>query len=219
MSLKALVFDAYGTLFDVHSVVARCETLWPDKGAALSRLWRSKQLEYTWLRSLSGRYENFEHVTANALRYATAALGLPCDETTVAGLMDEYRRLGAYPGAIPVLDSLAGRQRAILSNGSPEMLQAAVANAGLDSRLEAVLSVDSLRIYKPHPSVYQLAVDALKAPAESIGFVTANGWDAAGAKAFGFTVFWINRNGAPVEQLGAAPDHVLGSLSELPALV
>lgn len=219
MSLKALVFDAYGTLFDVHSVVARCETLWPDKGAALSRLWRSKQLEYTWLRSLSGRYENFEQVTAAALRYATAALGLPCDEATVTGLMEEYRHLGAYPGAIPVLDSLAGCQRAILSNGSPEMLQAAVANAGLDSRLEAVLSVDSLRIYKPHPGVYQLAVDALKMPAEGIGFVTANGWDAAGAKAFGFTVFWINRNGAPVEQLGVVPDHVLGSLSELPALI
>jgi len=219
MSLQAMVFDAYGTLFDVHSVVARCEQFWPGRGAAVSQLWRSKQLEATWLRSLMERYVDFSMVTADALNYATAALDLPCGENERAALLDAYRCLAPFPDARPTLEALSGCKRAILSNGAPEMLQAAVEHAGLAPWLDAVLSVDTLQIYKPHPSVYQLACQRFALPPEQIGFVSANGWDAAGAKAAGFTVFWINRSAAPAEQLGVRPDHVIRDLAELPFLI
>jgi 2-haloacid dehalogenase len=215
MPLDALVFDAYGTLFDVHSVIARCESLWPGKGAALSHLWRSKQLEYTWLRSLMGRYENFEAITASALRHACAALALPCDDSHVAELMAAYRHLEPFAEVQTVLPALGGRRRAILSNGSPGMLQAVVRNAGLESHFDAVLSVDPQRVYKPDPRVYRLAVDALGIAAERIGFVSANCWDACGAQAFGFHAFWINRSGAPVDRLDAAPERNFKSLLDL----
>lgn len=219
MAISALVFDAYGTLFDVHSVVARCEQLWPGQGQALSQLWRSKQLEYTWLRSLMGRYADFNEVTAEALDYATAALSLPCGKAELASLMDEYRRLSPFPDTRPTLQALNGQRRAILSNGAPDMLHAVVDHAGLRPWLDAVLSVDPLRIYKPHPSVYELAVKHFGLRPAEIGFVSSNGWDAAGAKSFGFKVFWINRTHAPIERLGLAPDHVITSLAELPPLL
>lgn len=219
MKLAALVFDAYGTLFDVHSVIQRCESLWPGKGTALSQQWRAKQLEYSWLRSLMGRYTDFSHVTADALRHACAALNLPCSEAQLRLLMDEYRHLAAFPEAPAVLEQLQNHKCAILSNGAPDMLQAAVQHAGLGHLLDQVISVDPLRIYKPDPRVYQLAVDRLGIDARHIGFVSSNGWDAAGAKAFGFRVFWVNRNGLPVDELGVTPDHVIRQLTELPALL
>ncbi len=197
MKLAALLFDAYGTLFDVHSVAARCEQLWPGQGRAVSERWRAKQLEYTWLRSLMGRYQDFERITADGLRHACDALGLPCGEERVAELLAQYRRLAPFPEVANALAQLAGFKRAILSNGTPAMLAAAVRHAGLEGQLDAVLSVDSVKTYKPDPRVYQSAVDALGIEAGRIGFVSANGWDAAGAKAFGFRVFWINRAGAP----------------------
>jgi 2-haloacid dehalogenase len=215
----ALVFDAYGTLFDVHSVVALCDELWPGKGAQLSQLWRTKQLEHTWLRSLMGRYEDFAHVTEAALQYACAALALPYDEAKRSRLMRAYLHLATFPEVKDTLARLHGIELAILSNGAPTMLQDLVANAGLAAAIPHVLSVDEVGIYKPSPRVYQLAVDRLGLPAKAIGFVSSNGWDAAGAKAFGFRTFWVNRAGAPVDPLGAAPDHVIGSLADLPALV
>ena len=215
----ALVFDAYGTLFDVHSVVALCDELWPGKGAQLSQLWRTNQLEHTWLRSLMGRYEDFAHVTEAALRYACAALALPYDDAKRSRLMRAYLHLATFPEVKDALARLHGIELAILSNGAPTMLQDLVANAGLAAAIPHVLSVDEVRIYKPSPAVYQLAVDRLGVPAKAIGFVSSNGWDAAGAKAFGFRTFWVNRAGAPVDPLGAAPDHVIGSLADLPALV
>jgi 2-haloacid dehalogenase len=219
--LRALVFDAYGTLFDVHSVIALCEALWPGKGAALSSLWRAKQLEYTWLRSLMRRYVPFDAVTQDSLRYACAALGLELDDERVRKLMDAYLRLTPYPEVSATLASLKQRKLplAILSNGSPAMLRPLVKNAGLSGTFRAVLSVDALDIYKPAPVVYNLAVKKLGVPKSEIGFVSSNGWDACGAKSFGFTTFWVNRAGAPADPLGVTPDHVLRDLTQLPALL
>lgn len=217
MPLEAFVFDAYGTLFDVHSVIERCEELWPGDGAAVSQLWRSKQLEYTWLRSLMRRYENFETITADALRHACAALQLGCDEARVAELMRAYRQLQTFPDVGAVLAAQKGRKRAILSNGSPDMLNSLVEASGFAGEFDAVISVDALKIYKPDPRVYQLAVDTLGVEAGRIGFVSSNCWDACGAQSFGFDAWWINRSGAPLDRLGARPAHIVSTLADLPA--
>jgi 2-haloacid dehalogenase len=221
--LDALVFDAYGTLFNVHSVVARCEEFFPGRGQALSQLWRTKQLEYTWLRSLMGRYVDFNQVTADGLKHACQALGLACTAQVRAELSRAYQTLQPFDDALAALRALRAmdpRPRlAILSNGAPEMLNAVVTHNQLDTVLDHVLSVDEVGIFKPDPRVYQLAVDRLQVASGRIGFVSSNGWDAAGAKAVGFTVFWVNRANAPVEELGVTPDHVLGSLGELPDLL
>jgi 2-haloacid dehalogenase len=220
-SLRALVFDAYGTLFDVHSVVALCEKLWPGKGASLSQLWRSKQLEYTWQRSLMRRYEDFGKVTLAGLRYACAALGLALDEERCRRLSEAYLGLATFPEVRAALAELKAMKLrlAILSNGSPAMLRPVVANAGLRDLIGTVISVDQRKVYKPSPEVYRLAVGRLRVPKAAIGFVSSNCWDACGAKSFGFRVFWINRTGAPVDELGATPDCTIKSLDELPALV
>lgn len=215
MAISALLFDAYGTLFDVHSVVDRCEQLWPGKGAAISLLWRTKQLEYTWQRTLMGKYENFEQITADGLRYACATLKLECTEAHLSALMDEYRRLATFPEISAVLPMLKDRKLAILSNGSPDMLEAVVRHNGLDSVLNAVISVDDLKIYKPDPRVYQLALVKLNVSKQSIGFVSSNCWDACGAASFGFRAFWINRTGAPVDMLGVEPEAVITNLADL----
>jgi len=212
----ALVLDAYGTLYDVHSVQARCESFWPGKGAAVSQLWRSKQLEYTWLRSLMRRYVPFSQVTRDALGYACSVLGLALDETRAAVLMQEYRQLSLFPDVPGALQKLKGR-KAILSNGSPDMLFPLVEHSGL--KFEAVLSVDERKIFKPAPEVYELAVERLGMPRERIGFVSSNCWDALGAKSFGFAVYWINRGGAPADALGFQPDAVLKTLGDLPEVL
>jgi len=219
MQLKALVFDAYGTLFDVHSVGARCEQYWPGHGAALSQLWRTKQLEYSWLRSLMGRYIPFSAVTRDALAYACEALGLPLDGARGDALMQAYRALTPYPDVPPALEQLraGGRKLAILTNGSPDMIEPLVAHCGMTQTFDAVLSADALRTFKIAPQVYQHAVERLGVEAAAIGFVSSNCWDALGAKNFGFRVWWINRQGAPVDRLDAQPDGVLKGLGELPA--
>ena len=210
----AFVFDAYGTLFDVHSVQRRCEAFWPGKGPQLSQLWRSKQLEYTWQRSLMRRYEPFTRVTEDALAYACQALGLALDAARTDALMSEYRRLELYPDVRDALARMKGMKLAILSNGSPDMLEPLVAQSGLS--FDAVLSVDALRVYKPAPEVYQFAVDRLGVAPAQVGFVSSNCWDALGAKSFGFSVNWINRGGAPVDRLGFEPDAILRGLGDLP---
>jgi 2-haloacid dehalogenase len=212
-NLRALVFDAYGTLFDVHSVARRCESFWPGKGALLSQAWRAKQLEYTWLRSLMRRYRPFSEVTVEALAYACASLGLPFDENQSKALMDEYLILATYPDVRDFLKGLKIEKRAILSNGSPDMLEPLVKHSGL--KFDAVLSVDEAKIFKPAPEAYELAVSRLAVKKEQIGFVSSNCWDALGAKSFGFTVFWINRSGAPLDQLGLQVDQALHSLGEI----
>jgi 2-haloacid dehalogenase len=206
----AFVFDAYGTLYDVHSVAARCESCWPGKGAQVSQLWRAKQLEYTWQRSLMQRYVPFSTVTREALAYACEALKLELSVAQMEGLMGEYHRLAVFPDVRPALQRIGGKQ-AILSNGSPDMLGPLVEHSKLE--LDAVISVDELKVFKPAPQVYELAVRKLGT--RDIGFVSSNCWDALGAKSFGFTVYWINRQNAPVDRLGFKPDEVLTTLGDL----
>lgn len=217
--ISALVFDAYGTLFDVHSVARLAESLFPGKGAAISTAWRGKQLEYTWLRSLMDRYEDFNRVTNASLAWALESAGIDPDanDTASRALIDEYRKLAMFPEVPAALAALSQRvPLAILSNGHPEMLEAVVDHNGVRERFRGgILSVHKARMFKPAPEVYALAEDALGVPRALMGFVSSNGWDAAGAKTFGFRVFWINRSGAPVERLGVRPDAVVKSLAEI----
>jgi len=221
LEISALVFDAYGTLFDVHSVTRRAEALFPGKGAALSAAWRTKQLEYTWLRTLMGRYEDFSRVTASSLEWTFEHLGLAADESARRELADEYRRLAVFPEVPAALERLAAhRPLAILSNGHPDMLNAVVEHNGLGDRFRGgVLSVHAAKRFKPEPAVYRIAEEALGVTRSMMGFVSSNGWDAAGAKSFGFRAFWVNRSGAPVERLGVRPDATVANLEELAALV
>ena len=204
------MFDAYGTLYDVYSVAARCESCWPGKGAQLSQLWRAKQLEYTWQRSLMQRYVPFSTVTREALAYSCEALKLELSVAQMEGLMGEYLNLALYPDVTRTLAKLK-TLKAILSNGSPDILLPLVKNSGLE--LDAVISVDELKIFKPAPQVYELAVKRLQT--QDIGFVSSNCWDAIGAKSYGFSVYWINRSGAPVDRMGFKPDRILESLDEI----
>ena len=217
MSEDALVFDAYGTLFDVHSVLQHCDRCWPGKGAQVTQLWRAKQLEYTWQRSLMQCYAPFSTVTRDALAYTCEALGLDLTAAQMEGLMGEYLALAAYPDVRGALQKLQGRKLAILSNGSPDMLLPLVSHSNLS--FDAVISVDELKIFKPAPQVYELAMKKLGVPREGVGFVSSNCWDAMGAKSFGFTVYWINRAAAPVDRLGFKPDAILKSLGDLPEVL
>jgi 2-haloacid dehalogenase len=223
LHVDALVFDAYGTLFDVQSVQATAERLLPGHGDALARLWRTKQLEYTWLQSLMlsavQRRDDFALLTAQALDYTAESLGLPLTASARRRLLDAYLDLAPFEDAVDVLPRLAPIPRLILSNGTREMLEPLAAATGVSRHLDAILSVDAAGIYKPSPRVYQLAVDRLGLVAARIGFVSSNGWDAVGAKAFGFTAIWVNRSGAPIERHGPKPDAILRSLAELPALL
>lgn len=219
--ISALVFDAYGTLFDVHSVGRLAETLFPGKGAALSAAWRTKQLEYTWLRTLMDRYEDFSRVTLSSLEWTFEHLGLEPDDAARRALLDEYRKLAMFPEVPAALDKLGARRPlAILSNGHPDMLNAVVAHNGLTERFRGgVLSVHGARHFKPDPSVYRIAEEELGVTRTMVGFVSSNGWDAAGAKSFGFQVFWVNRGGTPVERLGVRPDGIVKDLGELATLL
>ncbi len=212
---EALVFDAYGTLFDVHSVTALADSLFAGRGAALSQAWRTKQLEYTWLRSLMGRYDDFNAVTAEALDWALESLGIAATADQRAALVAAYRTLDLFPEVRGALERLAKeRSLAILSNGHPDMLDAVVDHNELRVFFgERVLSVHQAGVFKPDPRVYAIVTTQLALPAEAIGFVSSNGWDAAGAKSFGFRAYWVNRGKAPVERLGSPPDAVVSDLS------
>ena len=213
--IRGYVFDAYGTLFDVHSVIEAGRAITADP-ATLSAAWRQKQLEYTWLRALMGAYVDFWEVTEAALRHALRRLGLTPSAAQVRHLMDAYLSLACFPEVPAALERLAGRPRAVLSNGSPTMLAAAVASSGLARYLDHVISADAVRSYKPSPLVYALGPGALGIPAGELLFVSSNGWDAAGAKAFGYQVAWCNRTDAPEEELGVRPDLVVRTLDQLP---
>ncbi len=219
---SAFVFDAYGTLFDVQSVATTAEAFCRGRGAELSRLWRAKQLEYTWLQSLMATKalprEDFAAVTAHALDYAAAALTITLGAPERAQLLAAYLTLAPYPDTRKALLALAPRPRWILSNGTLGMLEPAVRAAELTPLIDGILSVDAADIYKPAPQVYALACERLQLPASAIGFVSSNCWDAIGARAFGFTTFWINRTGAPVDRHGPAPDCIIESLAQLPTV-
>lgn len=217
-SIKALVFDAYGTLYDVHSVASQCEAFFPGKGAQLSQLWRSKQQEYTWQRSLMNRYQDFEQITRAALTYSGEALGLQLNADKIDALLTAYRHLTPYNEVRSALSRFS-LPLAILSNGSPAMLRTLVENSALADCFSVLLSVDALGIYKPAPQVYRLATDYFACLPAEIGFVSANCWDALGAKSFGCTVYWINRASAPLDRLDFVPDRIITSLDQLPSLL
>lgn len=216
----ACVFDAYGTLFDVAGSARAARDELGERWPALAELWRSRQLQYTWLRSLTGQHADFWQVTGDALDFALASLGIE-NRALRARLMEAYLRLEAFPEVPAVLARLqeGGMRLAILSNGTPKMLAAAVDAAGLDGRFEAVISVEEAGVFKPHPDVYQLAPARLGLPREQICFLSSNGWDAWSAKAFGFRVLWCNRYSQPPERLPAQPDGEINDLTELPPLV
>ena len=218
--IHACVFDAYGTLFDYASAAARCADLLGDNFAKLNALWREKQLQYTWLHTSQKRHADFWQVTGDALDFTLDSLGI-VDAGLREKLMNLYLTLAPFPEVSDMLAGLknAGFATAILSNGSPAMLRAVVEAANLGPLLDAVLSVEDVGVFKPHPEVYRLAVKRLGIPAAQIVFVSANGWDAYAASAFGMRVIWCNRYGQKPERLPGAPDRVVTSLADLPALV
>ena len=220
--MKAIAFDAYGTLFDVFSVTALGEELFPGKGDALAQLWRLKQLQYSMLRSLMGRHRDFWRLTEDGLVYAAKSLGLDLTGDKRARLLEAYLTLTAFPDVKPGLEALKrhGLRLAILSNGAPKMLEAAVRSAGIGDLLDGVLSVEEVKIFKPSPRVYHLASEHLQMRPAEVGFVSSNGWDVAGAASAGLETFWIQRRAAePPEELGFIADHTVRTITDLPALL
>jgi 2-haloacid dehalogenase len=218
--IKACVFDAYGTLFDFASAARSCRDVLGDNIDKLTALWRDKQLQYTWLRGLQGRHADFWQVTGDALDFALETLAIK-QPGLRDRLMQLYLKLDTFPEVRETLQRIkdGGLPNAILSNGSSKMLDAVVKATGLDALLDAVLSVEEAGVYKPHPKVYQLAVDRLGVPAAAIAFQSSNAWDAYAASAFGMQVVWCNRYGARPERLPGAPDRVVTTLADLPRLL
>jgi 2-haloacid dehalogenase len=243
VTIKAVVFDAYGTLYDIQSVAAVTEESFPGYGEMVTQVWRIKQLEYTWLRSLMRRYEDFSVVTRESLAYSLKVLGLKHDSGVFERIMDKYLHLDLYPDAASALAAMKDRKLAILSNGSTGMLNALVRNSGLDRMLDATISIDSRKIFKPSPEAYTLIEAQLGIPPAEVLFVSSNPWDACGAKAFGLNVAWIERVTpeamalacvksdlvtpltmfkairTQMDELGLEPDYRIHALSELPDLV
>jgi 2-haloacid dehalogenase len=243
VTIKAVVFDAYGTLYDIQSVAAVTEQAFPGYGEIITQIWRIKQLEYTWLRSLMRRYEDFSAVTRESLAYTLKLLGLTSDAGTFERIMDKYLHLDLYPDAAATLAAMGDRKLAILSNGSPDMLGALVRSSGLSGVLDATISVDAKKIFKPSPDAYALIESTLAVVPAEVLFVSSNPWDACGAKAFGLKVAWIERvtpeamalacvNNdllppltmfkairTQMDELGLPPDHRIRALAELPRLV
>ena len=243
MTIKAVVFDAYGTLYDVQSVADITEEIFPGYGEIITQVWRIKQLEYTWLRSLMRQYRDFAAVTRDSLTYTLKCLGLEYDDASFDRIMDKYLHLDLYPDALLALEAMAEKKLAILSNGSPDMLNALVRNSGLRPILDAVISVDANGIFKPAPEAYMLIESTLKTPPSEVLFISSNPWDVCGAKSFGLNVAWIERvtpeamalaclesDTLPpltmfkairtqMDELGFEPDHRIHALSELPRLI
>jgi len=243
VTIKAVVFDAYGTLYDVQSVAEITEEMFPGYGAIITQVWRIKQLEYTWLRSLMRRYEDFGAVTRQSLAYTLRSLGLEYRHTAFDRIVEKYLHLDLYPDARVTLETLRGLKLAILSNGSPDMLNALVKNTGLEGLLDAIISVDAKRIFKPSPDAYTLIEEKLGIASHEVLFISSNPWDACGAKSFGLNVAWIERvtpeamalacveseTVAPLtmfkalrtqmDELGVLPDHRIRSLQDIPKVV
>jgi len=216
----AVVFDAYGTLFDVNSVASLAEQLFRGHGEALAALWRRKQLEYSWLRALSGRYRPFLEITRDALRFSARALGLAMDEAAESRLMGQYACLSVFPENVNALREMkaAGLALGVLTNGDPDMIAVSLRSAGMTNLFDAVLSADQARSFKTTPAVYELGPAAFGCEARRILFVSSNCWDAIGARWHGYTSFWINRQGAPLEELGTEPDFTGALLTDVLAV-
>jgi 2-haloacid dehalogenase len=217
MNIQAIVFDAYGTLFDVYSIGALAERLFPKQGAALAELWRDKQIEYTRLRTMCSMYKPFWEVTQDALVFSCNKLGLDLTLEAQNALMGQYAKLTAFPENLEVLQQLRERslKLAILSNGNPQMLDSAVEAAGMRGIFNHILSVDAVKKFKTAPEAYQLAPDVFGLSAKNILFVSSNCWDACGATWFGYTTFWVNRANAPLEELGVTPDDTGHDMRDL----
>ncbi len=215
--IKGVVFDLYGTLFDVHSVATTCEHFYGGRGRVISALWRQKQIEYTWLRSLMGQYTSFEAATEDALNFTCRHFGLELDDERRAALCRAYLHLLPFPevpAALRALNEL-GLPLAILSNGSVHSIDAVVRNAGLQAEFAHLISVDRVQIFKPHPRVYQLAETTLGLPRSAVLFVSSNAWDASGAGLFGYPTCWVNRNKGHFEELGQRPRHVVDGVDKI----
>jgi 2-haloacid dehalogenase len=243
VNIKAVVFDAYGTLYDIQSVASVTEQAFPGYGEIITQIWRIKQLEYTWLRSLMGRYEDFSTVTRESLAYTLRCLGLKYDAQAFARIMEKYLHLDLYPDALVSLAAMKDKKLAILSNGSPDMLGALVKNSGIDRVLDATISIDPRKIFKPSPDAYSLIESTLQIPPHEVLFISSNPWDACGAKAFGLRVAWIERvttdamaqafvknDFVPplamfkairmqMDELGLEPDFRIKALADLPGLL
>lgn len=219
MKPEVLVFDVYGTLFDVGAVKTVSDEIHPGHGDKISASWRTKQVEYFMLRQLMGSYRPFSAITRSALRYTLKDLGLDTSEQDERRLMDAYLELDLYPEVKEVLEKLHGKRLAIFSNGSPDMLEPLIVNAGIEKAFEATLSADSVKQFKPHPASYQYAMETLVTKREEVLFLSSNGWDISGAKSFGFQTAWVNRKKAPVEELGLEPDFIVDDLKGLLDLI
>jgi 2-haloacid dehalogenase len=218
--IKAIAFDAF-PIFDPRPVFALAERLFPGKGGELSAAWRTRQFEYQWLRALSGQYADFWQVTEDSLRVAAELSKLDLTREKREKLMNAYLELGTWPDTVSAVNILrnAGIRLALLSNATPNILAKGIKHSALDNVFEHVLSTDRIKTYKPDRRAYQMAIDALRLRKEEILFVAFAGWDAAGAKSFGYTTFWANRLGAPAEQLGSPPDGVGNNLDDLVGFV
>jgi 2-haloacid dehalogenase len=243
VTITAVVFDAYGTLYDIQSVADITEQAYPGYGGIITQVWRIKQLEYTWLRTLMRRYEDFSVITRESLAYTLRTLGLKHDPAAFARIMDKYLHLDPYPDALATLAALKDRKLAILSNGSTDMLQALVKNTGLDKLLDVTISIDATKMFKPSPEAYALVEARLGVKPGEVLFVSSNPFDVSGARAFGFRVAWIERVTAEamasackssdlvppltmfkairtqMDELGFQPDHRIAALSELPKVL
>lgn len=216
-NVRGIVFDLYGTLFDVHSVAAPCDSYHPGRGREMSALWRQKQLEYTWLRSLMGAYVDFEQVTHDALVFASHHLKLPLDQAARSALCREYLKIRPFPEVPAALARLQGMALplAILSNGSVNSIRSVVAASQLEHRFAHLISADNAQIFKPHDSVYRLAEQQMQRHRSELLFVSSNAWDTSGARHFGYPVCWVNRVGNTFDELGQSPDHVVQGLEQL----
>ncbi|XJZ28785.1 haloacid dehalogenase type II [Bacillota bacterium Lsc_1132] len=207
-SIKACVFDVYGTLFNVHSVKEKADELYPNKGAEISRLWRQKQLEYSFLRQLMGKYDTFWKITEDSLHYTLNSLKLEPSSEKINALMNSYLHLSPYPEVAEVLTQLKSKRLAVFSNGSHDMLDTLIQNSGLAHFFSEIISVDDRKQYKPTPASYHYVLDVLGLERSDILFMSSNGWDISGARAFGFQTAWINRNQLPEEELGVKPHRI-----------
>lgn len=215
--IKAIAFDVYGTLFDVQSISSSCELFFPGEGESVSRLWREKQIQYTFLRQIMGRYEPFSKVTMDALRFASAAHGKRLSSPEEQQLMQAYQTLELFPESRETLEHLKqqGKQLVVFSNGSDDMLLPLLRYAEIDQYLDLVLTVDEVMQYKPSPAAYTLILDHAECKRQDIAFLSSNGWDISGAQSFGFHTAWINRSGQPQEELDVPPDVTYDSLIPL----
>ncbi|WP_017379673.1 haloacid dehalogenase type II [Paenisporosarcina sp. TG-14] len=212
-SIKAFIFDVYGTLFDVHSLKKVCNDLYPEKGDEISQSWRAKQIEYFFLRQLMGNYEPFLKITHDALKYAIKEHHEQLDEQNEKQLLEAYLQLSPYPEVQSVLKQLGHKQLVVFSNGSHDMLDPLIQNSGLSNFFDYTISIDEVKQYKPTLTSYRHALDTLGVKREEVLFMSSNGWDISGAKNFGFQTAWINRNNLPTEELNLVPDSIYSDLT------